>query len=129
MSKGRKLFPLALALFSVHELGFVRALWSPIHMGFVLRIQMRMYYDDWQLEENGEMLPVSVLEGTGCSRRRCVAFPLLTCMVLEESVPSFLNAFLFPTALFDISIYIRNHLGLGLNLILNLILQIPRKCK
>lgn len=59
------MFPLALALFSVHELGFVRALWSPIHMGFVLRIQMRMYYDDWQLEENGEMLPVSVLEGTG----------------------------------------------------------------
>lgn len=36
-----------------------------MHMGFILRIQIRRYYDDWQVEENGEMLSVSVLEGTG----------------------------------------------------------------
>lgn len=39
-------------------------------MGFMLRIQIRRYYDDWQLEESGQyclkkILPASVLEGTG----------------------------------------------------------------
>lgn len=69
------MFPLALALFSVHEVEFVRALWSLIHMGFILRIQMRRYYDAWQLEENGEMLPVSVQEGTGSfsEKLRCIS--------------------------------------------------------
>lgn len=64
VSRGRKLSPFALWLFGVRYLELVRALWSLIHMGFILWVQMSSYYYDWQTEGKGEMLPVSVLEGT-----------------------------------------------------------------
>lgn len=45
-------------------------------MGFILRIQIRRYYDDWQLEESEQdclkkILWVSVLEGTGWLSEMC----------------------------------------------------------
>lgn len=43
--------------------GIVRALWALMHAGFILRIQIRRYYDDWQLEENGECCLIQCWKG------------------------------------------------------------------
>lgn len=77
-----------------------------MHTGFILRIQIRRYYDDWQLEENGKCCLIQSWKGLGGSGR-CF-FPSLAGV--ERVRPFLIHG-------------VTNHLGLGLNLILTSILQ------
>lgn len=92
------------SLFECALAGIVRALWALMCTGFILRIQIRRYYDDWQLEENGECCLMQCWKGLDGSGR-CF-FPSLTGVGRIR-----------PFFVYGVTIH------LGLNLVLTSILQ------